>query len=87
MDLKNAVVIDVRTVEEYQMGNVPGSLNIPLDTIPDRLDDIRALDKPLVICCASGIRSNSACGFLHKNGITDLFDGGPWTAVNAQLNN
>ncbi|MBK3517757.1 rhodanese-like domain-containing protein [Carboxylicivirga marina] len=87
MDLKNAVVIDVRTVEEYQMGNVPGSINIPLDSIPERLAEIKELNGPLIICCASGARSNAACGYLYKNGITDLFDGGPWTVVNSRLNN
>jgi len=87
MDLKNAVVLDVRTVEEFRMGNVPGSINIPLDAIPNRLTEIKDLEGPLVVCCASGVRSNAACGFLHKNGITNLFDGGAWTAVNAHMNN
>jgi len=87
MDLTNAVVIDVRTVEEFKMGNVPGSINIPLDSIPDRLTEIKDLKTPLVVCCASGVRSNAACGYLHQNGITELFDGGPWTAVNAHMNN
>ncbi|TRX66517.1 rhodanese-like domain-containing protein [Carboxylicivirga sp. M1479] len=87
MDLKDAVVIDVRTIEEFQMGNVPGSINIPLDTIPNRLAEIKEIGKPLIVCCASGARSNSACGYLYQNGVTELYDGGPWTAVNSQLNN
>jgi len=87
MDLTNAVVIDVRTVEEFQMGNVPGSINIPLDSIPERLREIKEMRTPLVLCCASGVRSNAACGYLQKNGISDLYDGGPWTVVNAHLNN
>jgi len=87
MDFKDAVVIDVRTVEEFQMGSVPGSINIPLDTLPNRLAEIKELKTPLVVCCASGMRSQAACGYLQKNGITELFDAGPWTVVHAHINN
>ncbi len=87
MDLRNAVVIDVRTIEEFQMGNVPGSINIPLDTIPHRLSEIKQLEAPLIICCESGGRSYAACGYLSQNGISNLYDGGPWTVVNAHLKN
>ncbi len=87
MDLKNAVVIDVRTIEEFQMGHVPGSINIPLDSIPDRIAEIKDLKTPLIVCCASGVRSNSACGYLQQHGITDIVDGGSWTVVHAHINN
>ena len=87
MDFKNAIVIDVRTAEEFRMGNVPGSINIPLDTIPNRLTELKSLQAPLIVCCESGGRSYAACGYLHQNGISNLVDGGPWASVNAQLNN
>ena len=87
MNFKDAVIIDVRTQGEFSMGNVNGSINIPLDTIPNRLDEIRNMGKPIVVCCASGGRSNAACQWLNAQGLTDVFDGGPWTIVDAQVRN
>lgn len=81
MDLKKAVIIDVRTVEEFQMGNNQGSLNIPLDSIPQRLEEIKDITAPIVICCASGGRSFAACQYLSQQGLSNIHDAGPWTAV------
>lgn len=81
MDLKNAIVIDVRTVEEYQMGANQGSMNIPLDTIPTRMEEIKAINEPIVLCCASGGRSYAAYQYLSQQGLSNLHDAGPWTAV------
>lgn len=73
-------IVDVRTPGEYAMGNVLGSINIPLQEIPERLDEIKNLNQPLVLCCASGSRSGNAQGYLAHNGI-DCVNGGPWFQV------
>lgn len=85
MDLRTAVIIDVRSEGEYEMGHVPNSINIPLDAIPARIEEIKQMSPPLVLCCESGARSNAACGYLFKNGVTDLYDGGSWYAVKAHM--
>lgn len=80
-------VIDVRTPEEFAGGNVEGSVNIPLDTISGRLDEIVAIKEPIILCCASGGRSNSAYQYLRSNGCSNIEDGGPWFQVAEQLKN
>lgn len=75
-------ILDVRTTAEFRGGHVAGSCNIPLQEIEDRLDEIRNMKQPLVLCCASGGRSASATAFLNSMGIT-CTNGGSWMDVNA----
>lgn len=75
-------VVDVRTIEEFRGGNVAGSINIPLNEIPSRVNEFSKLKSPLVLCCASGGRSGQAVHFLKSNGI-DCENGGSWLDVNA----
>ncbi|GAB1308437.1 hypothetical protein KH5_11200 [Urechidicola sp. KH5] len=75
-----AVVIDVRTVEEYADGHVPGSTNIVLDTIPERVEEIKALGSQFIAVCRSGARSGKATEFLSEEGL-DIINGGPWQIV------
>jgi len=75
-----AVVIDVRTIEEFEEGHVQGSKNIPLNTIGSHLDEIKDLNKPVITCCRSGARSGSAATILKQHGV-DAINGGPWGSV------
>jgi rhodanese-related sulfurtransferase len=79
---QNAKVIDVRSHGEYMSGNVQGSINIPLQEIPQRIEDIKALNTPVILCCASGNRSGQAHHFLSQHGI-ECYNGGSWYDVNA----
>ncbi len=81
MPLENPTVVDVRTPEEFAEGHVPGSLNIPLSEVPQRVEEFRAMDKPLVLCCRSGVRSENATRYLQQQGITDVHNGGSWQQV------
>jgi len=76
-----AVVIDVRTPEEFQGGHVAGAKNIPLQTIQSKVNDIKKLKKPIVLCCASGNRSGQAASFLKTQGV-ECENGGSWMQVN-----
>ena len=67
--MNNKTIVDVRTPGEFMGGNVAGSINIPLQEIEQRLDEIKNLPKPIVLCCASGGRSSIASSFLQSNGI------------------
>jgi phage shock protein E len=78
-------IIDVRSPGEFSGGHVTGSSNIPLQEVPARLEDFRAMAKPLILCCASGNRSGQATQFLQSNGI-DCENGGSWLAVQARMN-
>ncbi len=75
-----ATIIDVRTPEEFMGGHVAGSINIPLNEIPDKLDELKEMEN-IVLCCASGNRSGRASMFLKQNKI-DCLDGGSWMDVN-----
>lgn len=77
-----AVIIDVRTPAEFQGGHVKGSKNIPLQSIQNKVSDIKKLNKPVVLCCASGGRSGQATSFLKQQGI-ECENGGGWMQVNA----
>lgn len=75
-------VVDVRSIEEFSGGNVAGSINIPLNEIPSRINEFSKLETPIVLCCASGNRSGQATQYLKSNGV-DCENGGSWLTVNA----
>ena len=78
---KQGTIVDVRTPSEFMGGNVSGSVNLPLQEIQQRLDEIKTLKAPLVLCCASGARSGMATQFLSSLGI-ECYNGGSWLNVN-----
>ena len=78
---QGAKIIDVRTAEEFKGGNVPNSINIPLNEVPQRIDDFEDIDDPIILCCLSGGRSGQATGFLQAQGI-ECYKGGGWMDVN-----
>jgi rhodanese-related sulfurtransferase len=61
-------------------GNVVDSINIPLNEIPERVE-LKKLNAPLILCCASGNRSGQAQHFLSELGI-ECYNGGSWLDVN-----
>ena len=69
---EGAVLLDVRTVDEYAEGHIPGSINIPLDTVASVLECIPDKDAPLFVHCLSGGRSGKAVAFLKKLGYTQV---------------
>lgn len=79
-----AIIIDVRTKEEFKQGNFKGSLNIPLDKIGSKAKDIKQKNKVIITVCRSGMRSGQAASILKQNGI-EVHNGGPWTSLNAKL--
>lgn len=74
-------IVDVRTHSEFCGGNVVDSINIPLNEIPERIEELKALKAPLILCCASGGRSGQAQQFLSQHGI-ECYNGGSWLDVN-----
>ncbi len=81
---KGAVIIDVRTPEEFSGGHIKGSKNIPLQVISNRINEIKKLNKPVIVCCRSGMRSGQANAILNKNGI-DCINGGGWEGLERKL--
>lgn len=70
---EDAQVIDVREAEEFAAGHLPEAKNVPLAKLSDRISEIeRFKDKPVIVCCASGMRSGKACGELRKLGFAKI---------------
>lgn len=80
-----AIIIDVRTKGEFSQGHIKGSVNIPLDQISSKLNTIKDKSKPIITCCASGMRSASAKGILKSNGFQEVHNGGGWMSLNNKI--
>jgi phage shock protein E len=74
------VIVDVRTTGEYSGGHIKGSVNIPLDTLRSQMVKLKK-DKPVITCCASGMRSASAKSQLQANGFKEVYNAGSWFAL------
>lgn len=79
--IQKGTVVDVRTAGEFMGGNVAGSINIPLQELMARVDEIKSIKSPVVLCCASGNRSGMAEQLLQSAGV-DCVNGGSWLEVN-----
>lgn len=75
-DTSGPLIIDVRTKDEFLYGAVPGALNIPLDELQNRVDELGAKDRKIILYCASGARSGYAMQILNSFNFTNLENGG-----------
>src|SRR5689334_3056620 len=83
---RGAVIIDVRPAYAFdQHGRIPGSINIPVDRIPINIERIKAMKKPVVICCQYGNDCITAVRILKENGIREVYNGGNWESVYRKL--
>lgn len=72
----SALIVDVRTPDEFASGAYPGAINIPLDELPSRIAEFGAKDRELVVYCASGARSSYAERLLREQGFLRVENGG-----------
>lgn len=69
----NIKLIDVRTKEEFKEGHVKGSVNIPLDTLPNRFQSaLPKKDQTIFVICLSGGRASDATAYLKRVGYTNV---------------
>lgn len=81
---KGTVILDVRTVEEYNEGHIESSINIPLQILGDSIESLKHYEKVIVIC-RSGRRSAKAKSELEEAGFTNVYNGGGWEHLKAIL--
>ena len=81
---KQGTIVDVRTPGEFAIGNIPGSVNIPLKEISQKVEEIKKLKTPVLLCCESGARSDRAYQFLSHQGI-NCFNGGSWKSLQNKI--
>jgi len=80
-----AIVVDVRTPQEYEMGCFTPSKNIPMDTISDNMDFFKNAEKPIILVCRSGGRAGTVKNQLASVGVEAL-NGGGWDSFEAAVN-
>ena len=86
----DAVFIDVRTPGEFASGSIAKAVNIPVADITKRKDEVLSMtngshDKPIVVYCASGIRSKMAQASLRSMGFTSTINGGAFAVLERRI--
>lgn len=81
---QGAVILDVRSPEEFATGHIEGAINLPLPTLGKHIQALKQAKKPVITCCASGMRSANAAAQLNKTGI-EAVNGGGWHALARKL--
>jgi rhodanese-related sulfurtransferase len=79
-----ATIIDVRSSGEYSGGHIKGYINIPLGDLTQNLTKLKK-EKPIITCCASGMRSASAKNVFSANGFTQVYNGGGWSGLQSKI--
>lgn len=79
-----AVIIDVRTPNEFDGGHIKGSKNIPLDRIQREAASLKKAGKPVITVCKSGARSGMAKSILKGAGV-EVYNGGPWNVLVSKI--
>lgn len=79
-----AVIIDVRTPQEFSSGHIKGSKNIPLNILPNKIDEVKKYNQ-IIVCCQSGMRSSSAASILKKSGIQNVVNAGGWNSLKNKI--
>ena len=79
-----AIIIDVRTPGEFNSSHINAATNVPLDKIKSMIKKIENLKKPIIFCCASGMRSGQATSVAKSRGI-NAYNGGGWSSLNRKL--
>ncbi len=80
-----ATILDVRTKREYEGGHIAGSVNIPVDQLGNNLNKLKDKARPVITCCASGMRSATARSILTSHGYTAVFDGGGYLSLQNKI--
>ncbi len=80
-----AIILDVRTKGEYTGGHIKGSINISVDQLSANLHRLPDKRRPIIACCASGMRSGSAKSILKASGYTQVYNGGSWGSLQSKV--
>lgn len=90
MNREDALVLDVRETGEWGTGHITGARHITLAQLEKRLSELdKFKEKPIIVVCATGNRSSSACGQLKKHGFAKVYSLGggvsSWREANLPL--
>ncbi len=82
---QGAIIIDVRSPQEFDGGHIQGSKNIPVNLIQRELSTIKKWGKPIITVCQSGARSGMAKSALKAAGV-EVYNGGSWFSLRSKIN-
>ncbi|TRX35227.1 rhodanese-like domain-containing protein [Flavobacterium restrictum] len=82
---QGALIIDVRSQNEFANGHLKGAINIPVGTLKNNLPQRNNQNKPIITCCASGMRSAAAKKILTSNGYSQVYNGGGWSSLQDKI--
>lgn len=72
---QNAMVVDVREPHEYAAGRIPNAKSIPLRQIGLHIESLKQhSDRPIILSCRTGSRSEMACRFLSESGLDNIYN-------------
>lgn len=80
---EGALILDVRTTQEFGGGHIKGSVNMPLNSLGSQIAKLNK-DKTIITCCASGMRSASAQSLLKAKGF-NVYNGGGWRGLQQKI--
>ncbi len=82
---EGAVIVDVRSKDEFDSGHITSSINIPVNQLGNNFYKLNNKKKPVIVCCVSGMRSAAAKKILHANGYTTVYNGGGWSSLQYKI--
>jgi rhodanese-related sulfurtransferase len=82
---QGAIILDVRSKDEFASGHVKGAINIPLNELASNLTKLGDKDSYIITCCMSGGRSSMAKSILHNAGYNNVHNGGGWHSLQSKL--
>lgn len=80
-----AIILDVRSEEEFEGGHIEGAVNIPIEVLPLLCKKISDKNATIITCCASGVRSGVAKNALIALGYTNVYNGWGWKTLQVKL--
>lgn len=80
-----AVVLDVRTPSEFEMGHIPHAINIPVEKLRENMHLLANKQVSIIACCADGAKSWYAKNLLDSVGYSHVYDAGSWAKLQLRL--
>jgi phage shock protein E len=81
---KGAVIVDVRSNPEFRIVHIKGAVNIPVEQVKIKINDLKKMNKPVITCCKSGMRSGMAASILSSAGL-EVYNGGAWNILQRKI--
>jgi phage shock protein E len=81
---EGALVVDVRSVQEFRSGHIKDAINIPLPSLASEAGRLKKMKKTIITCCLSGARSASAKRILEQQDI-EVYNGGGWQSLQSKV--